>query len=95
MLVRKLLIKYIINIVVHFVGYLYIIDLFNARKMENIKTMKFILGNQVNVIIPIKQNTLANLKFKILEIPKSAKVIHNRLKTDSVQRYLIYLPLLT
>jgi len=66
MLVRKMLIKYIINIVVHFVGYLYIMDLFNAQKMENIKTMKFILGNQVNVIIPIKQNTSANLKFKIV-----------------------------
>ena len=47
----------------HFVGYLYIMDLFKARKMENIKTMKFILGNQVNVIIPIKQNTLA--KFEV------------------------------
>ena len=67
-------------------------DLFNARKMENIQTMKSILGNQVNVIIPNKQNTLANLKYKIPEMLKSAKVIHNRLKTDSVQRYLIYLP---
>jgi hypothetical protein len=32
MLVRKLWIKYIINIQVHFVGYLYIMDLLNERK---------------------------------------------------------------
>jgi hypothetical protein len=37
MLVRKLWIKYIINIVVQFVEYLYITDLVNARKMEYIK----------------------------------------------------------
>jgi len=35
MLVRKLWIKYMINIVVHFVEYLYITDLMNARKVEH------------------------------------------------------------
>ena len=49
-MVRKLWIKYIKNIVVYFVGYLCIMDLFNVWKMENIKAMKFILGNLVNVI---------------------------------------------
>ena len=32
--------KYIINTEVHFVGYLYIVDLINARKMEHTKTEK-------------------------------------------------------
>jgi hypothetical protein len=36
-LVRKLLIKYIIIIVVHFVGYSYIMDLIKALWMERIK----------------------------------------------------------
>jgi len=35
MLVRKLWIKYTINIVVHSVEYLYITNLINARKMEH------------------------------------------------------------
>jgi hypothetical protein len=30
-------IKYIINIVVYFVGYVYIMDLINAQKIEHIK----------------------------------------------------------
>jgi hypothetical protein len=35
MLVTKLWIKYMINIVVHFVEYLYITDLMNVRKVEH------------------------------------------------------------
>ena len=38
-LVRKMCLKYIINSEVHFVGYLYIMDLINAWKMEHIKIM--------------------------------------------------------
>jgi len=30
--------KYNINVEMHFVGYLYIMDLINARRMEHIKT---------------------------------------------------------
>jgi hypothetical protein len=36
-MVRKFWIKYIINSDVHFVGYLYIMDLINAQKMEHNK----------------------------------------------------------
>jgi len=34
-------IKYIINIVVYFVGYVYIMDLINAQKMEHIKKKSY------------------------------------------------------
>jgi len=37
MLVRKLWIKYVVNIEVHFVGYLNIMDLINTRILERIK----------------------------------------------------------
>jgi len=37
MLVREAKLKYIINIEVHFVGYMYIMHLINAWKMEHIK----------------------------------------------------------
>ena len=47
MLVRKLLIKYIMNLEVHFVGYLYITDLINARKMLRIKTVYTRVGTLI------------------------------------------------
>ena len=42
MLLRALWIKYIINIDVDFVGYLYITDLINAREMELIKIVYYV-----------------------------------------------------
>ena len=36
MLMRKLWLKYDVNIEVHFVGYLNIMDLINARRLERI-----------------------------------------------------------
>jgi len=39
MSVRIQWIRYIINIEVHFIGYLYIMDLIKARKIEHIKTI--------------------------------------------------------
>jgi hypothetical protein len=53
MLVRKFWIQYIINSDVHFVGYLYIMDLINARKMEHIKMHIFNIKEGI-----INQNNL-------------------------------------
>jgi hypothetical protein len=38
-LVRKVCLKYIVNHEVHFVGYLYVMDLINSQKMEHIKIL--------------------------------------------------------
>ena len=38
-LVRKVCLKYIVNSEMHFVGYFYIMDLINSRKMEHIKIL--------------------------------------------------------
>ena len=39
--------KYIINIEVNFVGYLYITDLINARKMERVKVVAVVVVTPV------------------------------------------------
>ena len=51
MLVRKLWIKYIMNIEVHFVGYVYFMDLTNAQKMEHIKDRNVFWYLKVNLSI--------------------------------------------
>jgi hypothetical protein len=49
--------KYITNIEVHYVGYLYIMDLIDARKMEYIKFKNEVYVSQILEVCSIIQTT--------------------------------------
>jgi hypothetical protein len=63
--VRKLGMKYIINIQVTVVGYLYIMDLISALKMEHIKIISIILfrAPTVSSIIQVECKILSRFQF--------------------------------
>jgi hypothetical protein len=81
--------KYIIKSVVQVVGYLYIMDLSNARKMEQIKSVFFLCtleGDRASILrCDEKENTLPCLQPNYAHSSKMAKSC-NKLSRNRVPR---------
>jgi len=85
-LVRKLWMKYIINIQVIVVGYLYVMDLISALKTEHTKIIWIILSRAPTVSSIIQVECKILFTFPVLAVPPvlcATCVIHSLSRTEN------------